>query len=151
MNYFELSDRLKFSAGELDIIVEILRTYNCRSKEILDATWNDYYKNQMLVLHGAKKSCNVIIRDRIILQAIDQLPRIHATKIFPSVNYFKLYRFVKSRYSHLFLEFKKRKKFKVTHRFRYLNVKQFENDEVIRDILHHKSTNSGKYYKTKRS
>lgn len=150
MNIFEINDRLKFSAGELDIITEILRTYNCRSKEVLDALWNDYYPGQMLVLHGAKKSCNVIIRDRIILQAIENLPRIHSTKIFPSVNYFKLYRFIKSRYSHLFVEFKKRKKFKVTHGFRYLNVKQVENDEVIRDILHHKSTKSGKYYKTQR-
>jgi hypothetical protein len=33
--------------------------------------------------------------------------------------------------------------------FRYENVSQIGNDEKIRDILHHRSTKSGKFYKLK--
>lgn len=132
---------------QMYIVLAILESYNCRASEILSATWNDFFKNQFLILRGKKHSSNVIIRDKLILNSIHNLDRLHSTLIFPSVSYYKLYRFVKANYSHLFEKFKKRKNFKVTHGFRYKNVSQFDNPEIIRDILHHRSTKSGKYYK----
>lgn len=132
---------------QMFIILAILESYNCRASEVLDAKWTDFFPQKFLILRGKKHSSNVIVRDRLILNSISNLERIHPEKIFPSVNYFKLYRFVKARYSHLFKKFKKRKNFKVTHGFRYENVSQFDNEEIIRDILHHRSTKSGKYYK----
>ena len=134
---------------QLSIAVDILMTYNCRAQEVLSAKWEDFDKNHFLILTGCKHSSNVVIRDRFILSLVDALPRLHSTLIFPSLNYYHLYRHCKKYYSHLGLKFKKRKNFKVTHMFRYENVSQIGNDEKIRDILHHRSTKSGKFYKLK--
>jgi integrase len=139
----------KFQISQLAIAIEILKTYNCRAHEVLSASWHDFDKNRFLILTGCKKSSNVVIRDRFILSLIDALPRLHSDKIFPSLNYYHLYRHCKKYYSHLGVKFKKRKNFKVTHMFRYENVSQIGNDEKIRDILHHRSVKSGKYYKLK--
>jgi len=135
--------------NQLAIAIEILKTYNCRAQEVLNARWRDFYPNQMLILTGVKKSSNVVIRDRFILQMISQLPILDEEKIFPALNYYHLYRHCKQYYSHLFIKFKKRHNFKVTHGFRYRAVEQVANEEKIRDILHHRSINSGKYYKLK--
>lgn len=135
--------------SQLAIAIEILKTYNCRAQEVLNARWRDFYPNQMLILTGVKKSANVVIRDRFILDLISRLPHLDVEKIFPSINYYHLYRHCKQYYSHLFVKFKKRHYFKVTHGFRYRAVEQVGNEEKIRDILHHRSINSGKYYKLK--
>jgi hypothetical protein len=136
-----------FEISQMAIAVAILKTYNCRAHEVLSAEWKYFIPDLMLILIGCKKSSNIIIRDSFILSLIDKLPRIDAYKIFPSLTYSKLYHHCKSYYSHLFVKFKKRHYFKVTHGFRYQNVSQFDNEEIIRDILHHRSTKSGKYYK----
>lgn len=133
---------------QMFIVLAILESYNCRASEILEAEWKNFFPDQFLVLAGKKHSSNVIVRDKLILKSIQNLSHIHSSLIFPSVSYSKLYRYVKSNYSHLFHKFKKRKNCKVTHGFRYKNVSQFDNPEIIRDILHHRSTKSGKYYKT---
>lgn len=140
---------LKFPQSQLAIVVELLTLSNCRVSEALSARWEDFFPCQRLVLRGKKKSANVIIHDRIILRAIDQLPRLDEEKIFPSINYYHVYRYCKKHKSHLFIKWKKRKYFKVTHGFRYRAVEKVANDEIIRDILHHRSTKSGKYYKLK--
>jgi integrase len=138
-----------FEISQLAIAIEILKTYNCRAREVLNARWCDFYPNQMLILAGVKKSANVIIRDRFILDLISRLPRLDKEIIFPSLNYYHLYRHCKQFYSHLFVKFKKRHNYKVTHGFRYRAVEQVANEEKIRDILHHRSINSGKFYKLK--
>lgn len=135
------------SLSQMAIVIEILKTYNCRASEVLSASWSNYFPGKFLILDGKKKSSNVIIRDRFILSQIDNLTRIDSSKIFPSVTYNNLYHHCKVYYSHLFKKFKKRKYFKVTHGFRYSNVEHLANDEKIRDILHHRSTKSGKFYK----
>lgn len=132
---------------QLAIAIEILKCYNCRASEVLNAKWKLFNPDQMLVLEASKQSCNVIVRDRYLLSLIDNLPRIDTMFIFPSVTYGILYRHCKQYYSHLFKKFKKNKYYKVTHGFRYLNVSQFGTEEIIRDILHHRSIKSGKYYK----
>jgi len=134
--------------SQMAICIEILKTYNCRASEVLSATWKNFIPGSMLVLIASKQSCNVIVRDRFILSLIEDLPRLDRDLIFPSVSYNKLYHHCKVYYSHLFTKFKKRKNLKVTHGFRYLNVSQFGTEEVIRDILHHRSIKSGKYYKS---
>jgi len=136
-----------FQISQLAVAIEILKCYNCRASEILSAEWKDYHPDRFLILSGTKHSSNVIIRDRFILSLIDKLPRLHRTKIFPSLNYYHLYHHVKKYYSHLFVKFKKKKNLKVTHGFRYLAVEDVAIDEKIRDILHHRSVKSGKYYK----
>lgn len=137
----------KFLINQLSIAVEILKTYNCRAIEVLNASWSDYHPGRFLVLNGAKNSSNVIIRDRFILEMLDQLIKLDEEKIFPSINYYHLYRHCKQHYSHLFRKFKKKKNFKVTHGFRYDAVNGVANEEKIRDILHHRSIKSGKFYK----
>ena len=146
---FELFIPEKHKNSQMAIVVEILKTYNCRASEVLQASWENFIPGSMLVLLASKQSCNVIVRDRFILSLISALPRIDNKKIFPSVSYNKLYHHCKVYYSHLFIKFKKRKNLKVTHGFRYLNVSQFGTEEIIRDILHHRSIKSGKFYKPK--
>lgn len=136
--------------SQLAIAVEVLKTYNCRASEVLNARWSDFYPAQMLILQGMKKSSNIIIRDRFILELISRLPKLDEEKIFPSLNYYHLYRYCKQFYSHLFIKFKKKHYYKVTHGFRYRAVEQVANETKIRDILHHRSINSGKYYKLKK-
>ena len=133
--------------SQLATVIEILKCYNCRASEVLSATWLDYFPDQFLILVGKKKSANVIIRDRFILSLIAKLPHIDSVFIFPSVSYNILYHHCKTYYSHLFIKFKKRKYFKVTHGWRYSAVSKLDNEEKIRDILHHRTISSGKYYK----
>lgn len=147
MNVIDSINSDKLLPTQMAICIEILKSYNCRASEVLSAEWQYFDKSKFLVLIGKKNSSNIIIRDRFILDSIARLPRLHATLIFPSVNYNKLYQHVKVYYSHLFSKFKKRKNYKVTHGFRYANVEQFANESIIRDILHHRSTKSGKFYK----
>lgn len=135
--------------SQLSVAIEILRVYNPRASEILSAKWSNFFPDRFLLLEGKKHSSNVIIRDRVILQLIKRLPKIDDILIFPSLNYYHLYRHVKQYYSHLFKKWKKRKNYKVTHGFRYKAVEPIGIDTEIRDILHHRSTKSGKYYKLK--
>lgn len=144
----KLSD-LKLQPTQLSVAIEILSVYNCRATEVINARWCDFYPNQMMILTGLKKSSNIIIRDRRILSMISSLPKLDEEKIFPSLNYYHLYRHCKQYYSHLFIKWKKKKNYKVTHGFRYRAIEQVANDEKIRDILHHRSAKSGKYYKLK--
>jgi len=147
MNAVTLLNERRQHLSQLAICIEILKVYNCRAGEVLSAEWAKYHKDQFLILSAEKKSSNVIIRDRFILQQINQLPVLHKTKIFPSVNYGILYRHCKKYYSHLFVKFKGRSRFKVTHGFRYCAVTSIDIETEIRDILHHRSIKSGKYYK----
>ena len=132
---------------QLEIASQIILVTNCRASEVLSALWSDFVPERFLLLPGKKKSSNVILHDRILLRAINKLPRLHKDLIFPSINYYHLYRHFKQNYSHLYTQYKGKKYFKVTHGQRYENVSQFGNDEKIRDILHHRSIKSGKYYK----
>lgn len=136
-------------ANQMAICIEILKTYNCRASEVLKAEWKNFDQDSFLVLIGSKKSSNIIVRDRYILSLISALPKINDQFIFPTISYSKLYHHCKTYYSHLFTKFKKRKYFKVTHGFRYSAVSRFDNETIIRDILHHRSTKSGKFYKIK--
>lgn len=129
------------------IAIEILKTYNCRASELLNARWSNYHPDRFLILDGAKGSSNVIIRDRFILEMVSKLPILDKEKIFPSINYRRLYHHCKQHYSHLFVKFKKKKNLKVTHGFRYRAVEQVANEKQIRDILQHRSIKSGKFYK----
>jgi len=135
--------------SQLSIAVEILIIYNCRASEVLSASWGNLEKGHRLVLRGKKRSSNIIVTDRILLKQIESLPRLDEELIFPSLNYYHLYRYCKQHYSHLFVKWKKKKNYKVTHGFRYRAVEKVANDEIIRDILHHRSAKSGKFYKLK--
>lgn len=149
MNVINALSKQRRAPSQLSICIEILQVYNCRAGEVLNASWNKYYPSKMLILHGEKRSANIIIRDRKILEEIEKLPKLHKTKIFPSVNYGMLYRYCKKYYSHLFIQFKGKKNYKVTHGFRYRAITEVDIDEEIREILHHRSIKSGKYYKLK--
>jgi len=136
--------------SQLELATQIILLTNCRASEVLSAHWSDFVPERLLLLPAKKKSSNVILHDRELLRAINKLPRLHNELIFPSINYYHLYHHFKKNYSHLFKKFKGKKNFKVTHGQRYANVEQFANEEKIRDILHHRSTKSGKYYKLKK-
>lgn len=137
------------SSDSYELIVSILIMYNCRINEILKARWSNFFPNRFLILEGSKGSSNVIVTDRIILKQIEKLAKIDSVFIFPFITYYQIYHTIKKKYSHLLNKISKRKNQKVTHAFRYINVSGIDNDKFIKDILHHNSTRSGKYYKNK--
>ena len=149
LSNLELIANAEFQISQLAVAIEILKTYNCRASEVLNAKWEDFQEGRMLVLTASKQSSNIIVRDRFILALVSSLPRLDDKKIFPSLNYYHLYHHCKKFYSHLFTKFKKKKNFKVTHGFRYRAVEEVANETKIRDILHHRSIKSGKFYKLK--
>lgn len=132
-----------------DLIVLILSVYNCRISEILSAKWQNFYPDKFLILTGTKKSSNIIIRDRAVLKSISALPKIDPIKIFPFISYYNIYHHIRKNYSHLLFNIKTKKNKKITHAFRYSNVSQLTDDNIIRDVLHHRSVKSGKFYKDK--
>lgn len=144
---FTFAAAKQFEISQLAVAIEILKCENCRASEILNAKWSDFYPGKFLILPASKQSANVIVRDRFILERISRLPHIDDEKIFPSINYYHLYHHCKKFYSHLFNKFKGRKNLKVTHGFRYRAVEAVANETKIRDILHHRSIKSGKFYK----
>jgi hypothetical protein len=103
----------------------------------------------MLIIKGSKGSQDIIVRDLLILDMIDQLPVLSQTYLFPSVNYGILYRTVKKNYSHLFSKFKTRRNQKVTHGFRYLNANLSNDPAAVKSILNHATTKSGISYNKK--
>lgn len=143
-NYFSLLH------SQIEICATIISIYNCRASEILSAEWKFFFPGEYLILLGKKKSANVIVRDRLILESIDKLPRSKSGLIFDQVNYNKLYRFFLKRYDNRLNRFIKKKNKKVTHAPRYTHVERFDNEKIIKDILHHNSLKSGEYYKLKK-
>jgi integrase len=149
-NILQDFENRKQSVGQMQIIIAILQEYNCRSAEVLSAEWANFYPDKFLILKGCKRSANVIVRDKLILKTISEIPKLHPTIIFNQVNYQALYWYCKTRYSHLFAKFKGKKNRKITHGFRFAAV-EFINDEAyIRDILFHRSVKSGRFYKLKK-
>jgi integrase len=131
---------------QMRVALSILESYNCRASEVLSARWDDFFPGKFLFLRGKKKSDDIVVRDRTILFDIRYIERSTSPLIFYLLSYNKLYREVKSKYSHLFIKFKGKHNYKVTHGFRYLNA-QFSNDERrVKVILHHASLRSGKFY-----
>jgi len=132
-----------------EIIVEILKVYNCRISEILSAKWSNFFPDRFLILEGKKHSAPVIITDRTILKNISKLVKVDDQLIFKTISYHSIHHYIKSKYSHLFVNIKTKKYSKVTHAYRYLNLKSIDNDDFIKQILHHNSRKSGMYYKHK--
>lgn len=131
------------------VIIQVLIIYNCRISEILSAEWSNFNPDRFLILKGAKRSANVIITDRALLKQINELPRLHASLIFPTVTQHQISHYILKNYSHLLTNIKIKKNRKITHAFRYLNIAGIVNDNFIKDILHHNSKRSGAYYKNK--
>lgn len=149
LNVLNSLGNFKLLSPRLKIVVEILIVYNARISEILLADYKNFYPHQFLILDGLKKSENVIIRDRILLEEIQQLKPNGSALIFYPLKYKFVYDFIKRNYSHLFNRIKTSKTKKVTHAFRYLNVQPLADDNNIKLILHHRSQRSGIYYKNK--
>ena len=151
MNFLESISKYKFASNREKIIIEILSVENARISEILDATWNNFFPDKFLILKGKKKSEDIIVRDRIILRHIQQLPRLHNSLIFYPTKYDRMYRMIKRDFSHIFIKFKGKKNFKVTHGFRYQNARITSDQNANKNILHHKSIKTQEYYTGKRN
>lgn len=132
--------------NKIDIVIYILKTYNCRVSEVLSAKWENFYQDKYLILEGLKGSRNIFIRDSLILNRISNLTRDDDKLIFKYVKYSTIYYYLKKYYSHLGIFVKRKKNVMITHAFRYLNVKFLDNDKFIRDALYHSSIKSNKYY-----
>jgi integrase len=150
MNILEDLKQRRIFPSQMEIIICILQVYNCRAGEVLRAEWRNFHPDQFLILPAEKSSASVIIRDRLILNSINNLARLDKVLIFPLVNYMKLYRHCKQRYAHLFVKFKGNQNFKVTHGFRYMAVEHLNDEAYIRDVLFHRSKKSGRFYKIKK-
>jgi len=131
------------------LIIDILSIYNCRISEVLSAEFCNFKSDKRLVLKGKKKSDDIIILDRLLLNRISKLPVLDSRFIFYPTTYRRMYKLIKSNYSQIFARFRNGKNCKVTHGFRYLNCEDIEDVETIRTLLHHKSRKSQKYYKQK--
>jgi len=131
---------------QLKVILLILERYNCRAGEVLAAKRSLFIPGRMLILKGSKHSNDVIVRDLNILSLIEQLPLLDQDLLFPSVHYQSLYRHVKKNYSHLFIKYKTKKNYKVTHGFRFLNANLINDPASVKSILNHASQASGTYY-----
>lgn len=136
----------KTYSERLRIALLILERENCRAKEVLSAEWKNFYPGKFLILKGSKKSADIICRDTAILNLISSLSTNGSPKIFYSLDYNKLYRVVKQHYSHIFIKWKGKKNFKVTHGFRYLNANLTNDSKQVKSILHHNSLTSGSFY-----
>lgn len=147
-------DSLKANKSLCDrerIILQILAIYNCRASEVLEAKWQSYNPKKRLVLEGKKGSAPIIVTDRLILEQIKFLPKLHKELIFYPTKYQRLYDIIKRQYSHIFKPYKSKVRHKVTHGFRYANVADVENEDTIQAVLHHKSKKTQKYYKPQKN
>lgn len=142
-------DTNKYLDDKTKIILQILISYNPRISEILNATWKNYFHDRFLILEGKKNSHSVIIRDREILKSISNLQRSSSSLIFEGITYSQIRSIISKNFSHLLNLIQHKKYRKLTHAFRYLNLKDVDNDEQIEVILHHRSLRSGIYYKNK--
>lgn len=131
---------------EKSLCIYILKKYNPRISEILDATRENFYPGKFLILQGKKRSRNVVIRDDLILILVDHLLQDGRKKIFENINYKMIYREILRSYTFQIQNIKIKKNKKVTHLFRYLNVDKIENLKYIRDVLQHGSIKSSMYY-----
>ena len=125
----------KENSNYYSLIAKILLKYNCRINEILKAKWENFIPGRFLILIGSKGSANVIIRDTMILESINSLPRIDPILLFPFITYYQIYHEIKKKYSHLLKNISHKKNLKITHSFRYLNVEGIADDKIIKDIL----------------
>lgn len=131
---------------QLKCCLMILERYNCRAGEVLEASRKNFIPGRMLIIKGSKHSGDIIVRDVMILDLIEQLPFLDKDKLFPSVTYGTLYNHVKKDYSHLFSKFKTKKNNKVTHGFRFLNANLTDDPASVKAILNHNSKSSGIFY-----
>ncbi len=137
----------KLQVNLLGLITEILIIYNCRISEILSANSSNLIQDKFLILKGAKKSQDVIIRDRVILARFSKLKTDCYGNYFYNVTYNQVYKYVKSNFGHILKSIAHNKNEKITHAFRYNNVKEVNDEQSIKAILHHNSVKSQKYYK----
>jgi len=136
-------------SSQLKVVLLILERYNPRVGEVLRAERRLFIPHRMLIIKGSKGSQDVIIRDLMILDMIEELPILSKTYLFPSLNYGILYRTIKKDYAHLFSKFKTRHNEKVTHGFRYLNANLTNDPAAVKSILNHTTTKSGTSYNKK--
>lgn len=152
-NYFSVltsSKILQEEGKEVSLVIEILKVYNCRVQEVLNATWEDFFPGKMLILKGLKKSANIIVRDRIILSCIAQLYKWEKDKIFPNVNKQKVQRAMLRHYPGIVSAAGRSKRRRITHAWRYLAARIVQDEKQTQDILHHRSVKSQSYYKSKK-
>lgn len=131
---------------QLKVCLSILALYNCRASEVLSANKKNFVPGHFLILKGKKKSSDIIIRDRLLLLDIASLVPSPDGRYFSCVSYPQLYRAVKAQYSHLFIPFKGKKNFKVTHGFRYAAASLSNDPASVKSILNHNSLKSGRFY-----
>ena len=149
INVIDSIKKNQLLSKQLKIVLLILSKYNCRAKEVLSAKRSNFYPDIHLILKGAKRSQDVIIRDTEILHLISSLPITKEPLLFPAISYRLLYSTVKKNYSHLFVRFKTKKNYKVTHGFRYFNAQFTKDENELKAVLHHNSKLSGHFYNPK--
>lgn len=133
---------------QCELILYILKRYNPRISEILNANKTDIIGEKFLVLTGAKGSDNVIIHDEFLCSSLSKLPIFANGKIFNS-SYNSIHRYIHTYYCDDIMVNSKGNN-KVTHSYRYKNAQLFQKSkrvpDEIKSLLHHKSTKSQTYY-----
>lgn len=148
-NFDFLTKSLNYRQDNLLFISYLLLKYNLRCSEILAVKKSDLHYPYFIVFPGKKRSANVIIRDDFVLNYFKKLVPVTKDKFFDTVNYHSIYNYFKRNFSHLFVQYRNRKNFKITHGPRYYFAQMSDNPEIVRDLLHHRSVKSGVFYNNK--
>lgn len=148
MNIFDV-DRLTAVAREsleIEVILDLLILYNPRALEILRLVKSDVVQDRFLIIRGAKRSQDIIVRDRELMSKINRLAKKRTDRLFISTTYGYLYRYIRLNFGDLIKCIDKKKNCKVTHLFRYLNTLGINDESSLKALLHHNSKSSQKYY-----
>jgi len=140
---------MQYDSQEMPLIIDILQQYNPRIQEVLNLRKSDIYEKKFVILHGCKKSADVILRDKILVARIVKLSKERTDVIFIHSNYKRVFRFCEKNFSHLFSQIEINKNRKITHCFRYNAVDGISNDNSVKSILSHNSKKSNKFYTNK--
>lgn len=132
--------------NEMKIIIDILKVYNVRASEVLALKKSDIINSQIILMRGKKRSSNIIIRDRLIVETIIKIAETKTDNNIFNVTYNQLYYFIKTEIGSYTKTGNKEKNKAVTHQYRYKNSQlmvQFEDKKLI---LNHKSNRNVKFY-----
>lgn len=131
---------------ELEVILELLVIYNPRALEILRLKKGDIVQERFLCIPGAKRSQDIIVRDRELMKKINRLAEKRTDNLFISISYGYLYRYIRRNFGDSIKSVQKKKNNKVTHLFRYLNTQGIKSESSLKSVLHHNSKSSQKFY-----
>lgn len=143
----ECTQRLKSYSLAYYTIATLLKRSGGRISEILGIEKGDLIDTDLYMIRGKKGSNNYTVYCAELTHYISLFPSPDSL-VFSTIHPSSVYRAFK-KFGIVSLK-KGRKHYSVTHTFRNLRAQkareQFKNEEITKDLLHHKSKASQKHY-----